>query len=116
MNFRRHHPCDDCPFLRDGGIRLRRSRIDEIAGAMLEEGAGSTFACHKTTGVMGRRAREQQHCAGALVFAEKNRTETQAMQIARRLGLFEPARLDGHALVFDTLAEMRSASIDRRGK
>ncbi len=114
-------PCDNCPFLRDGGIRLTVDRVKEIAGGMLDS-QGITFACHKTTSV-GRAdalnddedeelvaTGDSLHCAGALIFAEKNRTATQMMRIMERLRAYDHKALMADkavvATVFDTLGEM----------
>jgi hypothetical protein len=121
MHFDLTRPCDNCPFLKKGGIRLTEDRVREIAGAMLDS-QGATFACHKTTvyaatpdgGEDLRSGPQSRHCAGALIFAEKHETATQAMRIAERLGWYDhraftsdPATV---ASVFDSLAEMMEAN------
>ena len=89
-------PCHDCPFRKQNGIRLTEPRVLDIAGQMLSPD-GSPFWCHKTTvsleeiddGCSTRGANhDTQHCAGALIFAEKNNNATQAMRIAERLGIY----------------------------
>jgi hypothetical protein len=107
-------PCADCPFLREGGVRLTLARVRQIAGGMLKR-SGGEFSCHKTTGVEGKAAPGgRAHCAGALLFAEKNGNATQMMRIAERLRLYAHWRLRGHERVFDTLAEMEATAIDRK--
>lgn len=93
MRFTLKQPCDDCPFLKEGGVRISRARAREIGNAMISS-AGSTFACHKTTqdsfdddGEYSHQSSEQ-HCYGALVFAERNHNATQLMRIAERLGSY----------------------------
>lgn len=108
MHFKLKRPCEDCPFLKEGGIRLRKARAEEIGGMMLSRDGG-TFACHKTTEAGGGEGPEQ-HCAGALVFAEKNEIATQAMRIAERLRMYDYTTLQGHDDVFDTLEEMLDAN------
>lgn len=107
MKFDIKKPCDDCPFRREGGIRLRRSRAEEIAEGMLSS-QGSTFACHKTVDHDGDQftKSEEKHCAGALIFAEKNGTATQMMRIVERLGMYDASKLVGHDDVFNDLDEM----------
>lgn len=117
MRFTLKKPCDTCPFLRKGGVRLSRARVWEIASAMLDS-QGATFACHKTTlelpdddGSTSLQATpESQHCAGALMFAEKNLNATQAMRIAERLRLYDARALmankDALEKVFDSVEEM----------
>ena len=109
MKYEMTHPCDDCPFRRKGGIRLRSSRAAEIGGMMLSL-QGGEFPCHKTTVSDGDGDREvvadSQHCAGALIFAEKNGNATQMMRIMERTRDYDPTRLSGHDDVFDDLDEM----------
>jgi len=100
-------PCGDCPFLRRGGIRLRPARVREIAEPCLDEGGGATFPCHVSATARGARRRlDWQHCAGALLFALNHGVHTQAMQLAARLGLWDPARMKGHRRVFASLRAM----------
>jgi hypothetical protein len=120
----RRRPCDSCPFIRGAkAIRLTRERVDEIAGMMLSS-AGGTFPCHKTTthgdeddedgsDTFVERDKEQQ-CAGALIFAEKHDTATQAMRIAERIGFYDRRQLRGQEMVFDSVDEMRATAFDRR--
>jgi len=121
MHFDLTKPCDNCPFLKVGGIRLTERRVTEIAGAMLDS-QGSTFACHKTT-VYGstpegdedlRAGPQSRHCAGALIFAEKQENATQAMRIAERLGWYNHRAFMADAAVvasvFDSLDEMLEAN------
>ena len=113
MKFDLHAPCSNCPFLKKGGARLRKDRIRQIAGAMLSS-QGATFACHKTTiesddeEGFGKRSvgPETQHCAGALIFAEKHENATQMMRIAERLRMYDPRKLAGYDRVFDSLSQM----------
>jgi hypothetical protein len=110
-------PCDQCPFRRVGGVRLRATRITEIARAVLGP-AGGSFTCHKTTGFLGpvRPKYKDQQCAGAFIFAEKHDAPTQLMRIAERLGLYNAAALmtpTNVAAIFDTVDEMRATALDR---
>lgn len=107
-------PCSNCPFLREGGVRLTEARVEEIAGGMLST-QGHTFACHKTTvsaedGSEMQETKNSRHCAGALIFAEKNANATQMMRIAERLGMYDAGKMmadkDAVAMVFDDLDEM----------
>lgn len=123
MNFTMTKPCDNCPFLREGGIRLNAQRVRQIAGMMLDS-QGGTFPCHKTTtnddDGEAMEAENSQHCAGALIFAEKNGNATQMMRISQRLKLYDHARLMSDesvvALVFDDLEEMLDANQQRTVK
>lgn len=108
--------CPDCPFRREGGIRVRRGRVDEIAGALL--GGAGAFPCHRTIASSDADDDERieisakaQHCAGALIFVVKHRRETIWMNVTRRLGVFDPARLEGADEIFGTVAEFRAAAL-----
>lgn len=117
MRFDLLKPCSNCPFLKKGGVRLHPARIEQIAGAMLDS-QGATFACHKTTidvddddGLGDRAAdKDSRHCAGALIFAEKNGNATQMMRIMERIRMYDARALmsqtDVVRLVFDDLEEM----------
>lgn len=107
-------PCDNCPFRREGFVPLRADRIEEITDMLLDP-RGGTFACHKTTvpnededGGM-RTDASSAHCAGALIFADKNGIMAQMARIAGRLGLFNPDKLQDRDAVFDTIEEMQDA-------
>jgi hypothetical protein len=86
---------------------LRRGRAIEIAHS-LADGAG--FSCHETT-VDGDEdgtlvaGPDSQFCAGALILMEKSEEPNQAMRMAERLGLYDPARMDMSAPVSRSFAE-----------
>lgn len=94
MAFSLTRPCVDCPFLEPREFPLHGRRAAEIA-ADLEH---KTFACHKTLD-----HRPQLHCAGALVIMAQTNQWGDMQQIAARLGLFEPDKLDLSAAVYATL-------------
>lgn len=118
MTFDMKRPCDNCPFLKVGGIRLTFLRVQEVAGGMLSTN-GAKFACHKTVEYdfdgEGANRNGQKHCAGALIFAEKHQTATQMMRISEGLGDYNAASLmsDKAAVksVFDSLRQMQRAAI-----
>jgi hypothetical protein len=85
MAFDLHRPCVDCPFLEPRDFPLSPNRAAEIAQSMEH----SSFACHKTLEVL-----PQQHCAGVLVIMARTNAWGDMQQIAMRLGLFDPDRLD----------------------
>lgn len=117
MNYDVTTPCNNCPFRRKGGVRLRQERVEEIAEGMLDR-RGRMLVCHKTTVDVenedgeGERTEtpESSYCAGALIFAEKNRNATQLMRIAERLGMYDRTKLRGHDDVFDDMDEMLEAN------
>ena len=107
-------PCSDCPFRREGGVRLVAWRIREIVRGVTTN-PGATFACHKTTGVAGGEAPPggPQMCAGALIFADKlgRLAHPQLTRIMMRIGQLDPDALRGREDVFDSLAEMLDTAI-----
>ncbi len=114
MNYTLTKPCADCPFLRKGGVRLSERRIIEITNIFTGTGPGS-FSCHKTNKYYDECDLEDEnsrHCAGALIFAEKNETPTQLMRIVERLGRYDRTKLEPHyGLVFDDVGEMLETAI-----
>jgi hypothetical protein len=127
MRFDVTTPCKSCPFRRSGksAVRLTLARVNEIAGIMLEDGAGATFSCHEAgpRRPKGRRdsRRADIHCAGALIFAEKHDCQTLPMQLAHRIGIILPHWRGRYVprkfrtkrqrqLVFDTIEEMRATA------
>jgi len=117
-------PCDNCPFRRVGGVRLTTERAHKIASLMLSTDGGA-FWCHKTTVPVEDAGDNEsnmtgtpdsQHCAGALIFAEKHQNATQAMRIAERLRLYNAQALMADTKivseVFDTLEEMAEATLN----
>lgn len=103
MKFDRYAPCADCPFLIEGGIRLRAARIGEIAQSLLVE-PGATFPCHRTVNHDRRRPRDESVCAGSLLFLRNVGSHTTIIQLAGRMRLFNPTKLKGQRRVFRSLA------------
>lgn len=107
MDYTMTTPCSQCPFTRGPkAVRLMQGRIKEIAGIMLG-GARGDFQCHKTL-----KVDKPQHCAGALIFAEKNGTATQMMRICERLGMYDHTQLNMDADVFDDIDEMMETALN----
>jgi hypothetical protein len=108
-------PCANCPFRREGGIRLRPGRIREILGVVTpDRGPGGTFPCHKTVNHDARDHATELECAGALIFAYKQGTSTQMMRISERLGLMDPDLATGdHPEIFDDADEWLETAEDR---
>lgn len=118
MNYKLVKPCDLCPFRRDAKhLVLSRDRAIEIGGQMLSL-QGGQFVCHKTAKIVDGEfvdaGESSSHCAGALIFAEKNGNATQMMRIAERLGAYDASALQGQEQVFDDLDEMAEASLPVR--
>ena len=88
--------CDQCPFRNSGkGVRgLHEERLNEIV-----TGDG-TFACHKTTGVVGPVPNGgTKTCMGWLVFLVKEDNQHfqgQAARILLRIGMLDEAFIEKH--------------------
>lgn len=82
-------PCKECPYLKDSGFKYSR----------LVEHASGEFPCHKACdlsdeGVFESKGDKTPHCAGALIFLEKQNKPHQMMRIAERLGLYDKRKLN----------------------
>jgi len=103
-------PCANCPYRKTGGIRLTPSRVADLIDYAIGD-PGKTFPCHKAHYADKPR---NMNCAGHAIFAEKNKHRNQMLQIAQRLGLYDPSALRGHDEVFDTAEEMMETAVERR--
>jgi hypothetical protein len=118
MDFKMTAPCDNCPFRKEGGIRLRPDRAREIAHQFTDS-QGGTFPCHKTVDYgteddEGNTSLDgTQMCAGGLLFAEKQGKANQLVRIMERIGAYDARKLAGHDLVFDSLAMMLKAQLPK---
>lgn len=104
---RQTSPCSLCPFRNDAG-RLR------VSAERLESMASGAFACHKTCDLDDESGEyvpneESNHCAGALIFLEKQDAPHQMMRIMERIGLYDRTKLDMNAPVFGSLDEVIQA-------
>lgn len=93
-------PCANCPFLSDKtkAIQLHPERVPGIIEGLLS-GRDSSFSCHKTCNGSWQEDEEDDRyvpggkelqCAGSLIVLEKMGKQTDLMQIAQRLGMYEP--------------------------
>ena len=102
MNYSMTEPCDACPFLIGSGFEYRS----------LVAHASGEFACHKTcelsdeTGVYEPK-QKSLHCAGALIFLEKQEKPHQMMRISERLGFYDHTKLNMDAPVGSEPADFR---------
>lgn len=112
MKYDLKKPCQNCPFLKGTPMRLLPERAKEVLDNMLSYNGGY-FACHKTTESDeegdAQATTNSSHCAGALIFAEKQGNATQMMRIDERLGFYDHRVLmtdkNTVALVFDDYDE-----------
>lgn len=95
MKYNMTEPCDACPFLLGSGFTFR---------ALMGHASGE-FPCHKAcelneeTGDFEARSDKTPHCAGALIFLEKQNAPHQMMRICERLGMYDRRKLNMAALV-----------------
>ena len=82
-------PCKDCPFIKGSSTNttLAKGRLQGIKDDLRKD---MSFTCHKT---LEKPSNEQQHCAGALIFLEKENRPNQIMRIAERLGMYDHTKL-----------------------
>jgi hypothetical protein len=110
-------PCSNCPFRREGGIRLYADRIREIVELHVApaNGQGSSFPCHKTVDHDERDPRTEKQCAGALIFMYKNEASTQISRVMERIRATDPDLCHGdHPEIFDDLDQMLEHALDER--
>lgn len=94
MKYTMTSPCDGCPFLIGSGFTWKS----------LTKHASGEFACHKACDLTEDdvyQARDQNtpHCAGALIFLEKQEKPHQMMRICERLGFYDRTKLNMEANV-----------------
>jgi len=99
MKYTMTKPCNACPFLKGSGFTWKS----------LNAHASGEFACHKTCDLNeddeegsvyeSKKNGKSLHCAGALIFLEKQDKPHQMMRICERLGIYNRNKLDMSALV-----------------
>lgn len=95
-------PCDACPFLIGSGFTWRS----------LVEHASGEFGCHKACRLDEDTStyvplEKTPHCAGALIFLEKQDKPHQMMRICERLGMYDHTKLDMTAPVVSSPKDCR---------
>lgn len=115
MRYNMKTPCKECPFLIGSGFTYKS----------LVAHASGEFACHKACDLneddeFVARSDKTPHCAGALIFLEKQDAPHQMMRICERLGAYDRTKLDMNAPVVSSPADCKrrnlstSASSPRR--
>ena len=92
MNYKMTTPCDACPFLIGSGFTY----------ASLKAHASGEFGCHKACELKDGEylpKGKTPHCAGALIFLEKQDAPHQMMRICERLGVYDRSKLNMDAPV-----------------
>jgi hypothetical protein len=96
-------PCAQCPFLKGSGFTYH-SLVDHARGP---------FPCHMACDLdeddvyTEKNNGKTPHCAGALIFLEKQGKPHQMMRIAERLGRYDPSKLDMDAPVGSKPSDFR---------
>ena len=102
MHYKMTTPCDACPFLKGSGFTVRS----------LEGHASGEFPCHKQCdlddeGNYVSKGKKTAHCAGALIYLEKQGRPHQMMRICERLGMYDRTKLDMDAPVGTKASDFR---------
>ena len=109
MEYTLRRPCKNCPFRSDIHPYLGERRAREIGEGVLND--NGSFSCHEHNvwdeDDQGRAfiSEEKYHCAGALIFLEKQDRPHQMMRIAERIGMYDRTKLDMDAPVCGSLDE-----------
>lgn len=99
-------PCKNCPFRVGQGelYQLHQDRLQEIFNA-------PAFQCHKTVDYSGENpssGNKPQQCAGLMAVLVAEGRPNQIMQVAERLGYFDPGYLDRRD-VYDSIDSVMAA-------
>jgi hypothetical protein len=89
MHYKMTTPCSECPFLRNSGFTY----------ASLIRHASGEFGCHKACNLSEETGEYEPHegtphCAGALIFLEKQGKPHQMMRICERIGHYDHTKLN----------------------
>ncbi len=92
MNYNMTEPCDACPFLKTSGFTY----------ASLVRHSSGEFGCHKACDLVESEDggdhyephKKTPHCAGALIFLEKQNRPHQLMRIMERIGGYDMRKLN----------------------
>lgn len=118
-------PCSNCPFLKDGGIRLHPARAKQLALNAISMD-GTRFPCHKSFEAKGGYDQEEDlesedefrqiptgtaDCAGSFLLGLKHDAMNQYHRIMHRIGALDPEAIQGAELVFDTVKEMVACNV-----
>lgn len=93
--FKLKRPCANCPFLKEGAIKLRPGRVESILHGLSADDH-STFSCHKT--LDGEEDDEggynpgggEKMCAGAAAVLWKRGLPTVGMRLSLAFGMTTP--------------------------
>ena len=102
MNYKLTTPCKSCPYLIGSGFTW----------ASLKLHASGEFGCHNVCDLNDETGtyephHKTPHCAGALIFLEKQNAPHQMMRICERLGMYDRNKLNMNALVISNQKDCR---------
>lgn len=99
MNFNLTRPCANCPFKREGAIKLHPERLPGIVAGLLANDR-DWFKCHKTLHLKPRARRDSQ-CVGAMIYLLKVDAPSVSMRLAAALGMldFEALRAQADQII-----------------
>lgn len=100
-------PCVDCPFRKGQGesFALSMTRIMGIVRA-------PAFQCHKTVDYSEDEPQpgiRPQQCAGLMAVLYREKKDNSIMQVAERMGEFDPSLLDPDGEAYGSLLEALEA-------
>lgn len=89
MKFDLKQPCKECPFVPGSSTNttLAKGRLGSIIADLR---ADMSFTCHKT---LDLPTSDEQHCAGALIFLEREENPNQMMRWHERIGKYDHTKL-----------------------
>lgn len=110
MKFDLKSPCGTCPFRTDRppfGLNADRVRGILGGGKGKTHWPASSFLCHSTLNYDRNDGDasvppDAQHCAGVMIILARENRFNDVMQVASRLGVFDPDQLDMEAPVYAT--------------
>jgi hypothetical protein len=96
-------PCVNCPFRKGVGetFQLHPERLREIFNA-------TAFQCHKTVDYSDDEPSSgdrPQQCAGLMAVLHRSDRHNQIMQVAERLGHFDPSTVDPDGEAYGSIEE-----------
>lgn len=88
--FNLKQPCVECPFVKGSMTNqsLSENRMKDIVNDILVKDL--SFQCHKTIKLS---LDKHEHCAGAILYLERENKPNQIMRIAERIGRYNKTEM-----------------------
>lgn len=110
--FKLKTPCQNCPFRTDVTPYIRVQYLKQVLADR------HVFVCHKTVDYShfdkGRKTSDTQPCAGFLICMQHDNKKNDLMQLAERLGLYDPSKMNMDAPVYKGAAAAIKAHEDEQ--